>query len=190
MVLVSSFSPSTLPMVRPVAAHEYWLDKGEFRAWFARHIIRIIPVKRERSEQEKKEHVNPLQNVDDALRNEDAIVIFFPEGTRGSTPENLKPFKKGIAYLAKSHPNVPIIPIFLAGLGKILPRGAFVPVPFFIDGFVGEPIEECERDNIDCWMETLTEKMKDLKQEASFLGAWEDSPLDSPSSMTLRHKEN
>jgi hypothetical protein len=33
-----------------------------------------------------------------------------------------------------------VVPIFLYGSGRTLPRGTFVPVPFRIDVFVGPPV--------------------------------------------------
>ena len=52
---------------------------------------------------------DPLAPVGQALA-VNAIVIFYPEGTRGE-PERMGKFKSGIARLAERNPEVPVIPV-------------------------------------------------------------------------------
>ncbi|MBK8870769.1 MAG: 1-acyl-sn-glycerol-3-phosphate acyltransferase [Elusimicrobia bacterium] len=132
LVLMTLFPLRLLPRLRPVAAADYFC-RGGFRESFARKIIHIIPL--ERHPQPGKD---PFVEVDAALTNGD-IVILFPEGTRGK-PETLKELRSGIAHLAKRHPAVPIVPVFLHGLGKALPPGEALLVPFFCDVFFGDPL--------------------------------------------------
>jgi len=131
LVLMSLFPLALLPKLRPVAAADYFLS-NRWLAWFALRIMKIIPLER----QVKVKHGDPLGPVTASLE-QGEIVILFPEGSRGE-PESLSEFKSGIAHLARRHPEVRIIPVFLHGLGKALPRGEALLVPFFCDVFVGE----------------------------------------------------
>ena len=135
VVLMSIFPLSSLPDLRAAAAADYW-DSGGFKAWFARKIIGIVPVIRKRNGA-KLSAQEVLAPVDKALK-AGRIVIFFPEGTRGE-PERLQDFKVGLGILAKGNPSVPVLPVYLYGLGKALPRGEALLVPQFVDAFVGEP---------------------------------------------------
>jgi 1-acyl-sn-glycerol-3-phosphate acyltransferase len=147
---------------RPVAAMDYFLTGG-FRGWFATNIIGIIPVKRGSG----KEGGNPLQLADEALGRGEILVI-FPEGTRGE-PETLQTFKKGIGHLAGARPSVPVVPIFLHGLGKALPRGSLLLVPFNVTVSVGEPLYGTK--SYDAFVTELTQAMTALAAEK--LPAWE-----------------
>lgn len=133
LVLMTLLPWSLLPRLRPVAAKDYFL-RNRLLAWFALNIMHIIPLERQTLDR----HRDPLAECSDALKNGE-IVILFPEGSRGD-PEQLGTFKTGIAHLAKRHPDVPITPTFLHGLGKALPKGEALLVPFFCDVFVGEPL--------------------------------------------------
>ena len=127
-------------------------------AWFSLKIIGIIPVTRGGSTGD------PLDGASEALGRGD-ILILFPEGSRGE-PERLAAFKKGVWHLGKRHPGVPIQPVFLHGLGKALPRGEALLVPFFCDVFVGEPMAWTE-DRV-AFMEELQCRMNALVQDAHF----------------------
>ena len=133
LVLISLLPPSLLQKVRPVAAADYFL-RNRFIAWFSTRVIGVIPIKRQRERADE----DLLAPVCEALKRGD-IVCFFPEGSRGE-PERFKPLKSGIVRLAERFPDVPVYPIYLHGLGKALPKGEALLVPFFLDVFVGEPM--------------------------------------------------
>lgn len=125
-----------LRSTRPVAAADYFMTRP-LRRWFATRIVGIIPIDRKNIRRESGKH--PLDPISNAI-NEGCIVLLFPEGSRGK-PEERVDFQSGIAHLAKRHPEVPITPIFMHGLGKALPKGEALLVPFFCDLFVGHPID-------------------------------------------------
>lgn len=162
LVLMSLFPLRQIPQLRPVAAADYFL-KNRFIAWFSTHIMRIIPIERQRIPGH-----DPLQAIYPALAQGD-IVILFPEGTRGE-PEKMSHFKSGIAYLAKNQATVPVIPIFLHGLGKALPRGELALVPFFCDVFIGQPL--LWNGDVHSYMQQLDATMRALANEGEF-APWE-----------------
>src|SRR5262249_18353115 len=82
---------------------------------------------------------DPFVECHTALENGDILVI-YPEGTRGK-PEELSPFKKGIAYLARHHPNVPVCPMFIRGLGTVMGKRHSWPMPRFCAIAFGEPFK-------------------------------------------------
>jgi 1-acyl-sn-glycerol-3-phosphate acyltransferase len=101
-----------------------------------------------------------------AVLDRGGIVIFFPEGSRGE-PEQRSAFRSGIYFLAGRHPTAAIVPVFLHGLGKALPRGEILLVPFFVDVFVGEPLT-IARDDKETFMAELDRRMQALAAEGQF----------------------
>ena len=133
MVLMSLYPVSRLPKVRPVAAFDYFM-KNKYVAWFSQNVIGIIPLKRKVS----KDEGHPFASVHKALNAGETIII-FPEGSRGE-PEQMLEFKTGVAHLTNDFPDVPVIPIYIHGAGKTLPKGEALFVPFIIDVVIGEPL--------------------------------------------------
>ena len=163
MALMSLFPLKLLPKLRPVAAADYF-DTGGFWGWFAKNIIGIIPVKRGSG----KQGGNPLEPCEHALDRGD-ILIIFPEGSRGE-PEALAAFKKGIGHLAKARPKVPVIPIFMHGLGKALPKGSALFVPFNCLVSVGEPLYG--KESHDAFVSELETRLTALAAEEK-LPVWD-----------------
>jgi 1-acyl-sn-glycerol-3-phosphate acyltransferase len=163
LVLLSLFPLRRLAIVRPAAAADYFLRSGPM-AGFSKTLIGIIPVDRHGLQRRE----DPFVHVKKALA-ENQIVIVFPEGTRGE-PEEMAELKKGIAHLIEQHPNVPVTPVHLRGLGKSLPKGSWLPVPFFCDVFVGDSLEWT--GDRDTFMEKLRNSVSELGEEGH-TATWE-----------------
>ncbi len=148
VMLLCLFPYRALSKVRPVAAADHFM-RTPLSSWFAQNIIGILPV--ERGLQSRKN--DPLAGCKTALENNE-ILLIFPEGTRGEA-ETMGPFKTGVARLAETYPDTPIIPVYLQGAGRVLPRGAKLIVPFNCSIIVGEPFS---------WTGSKTSFMTRLKE--------------------------
>ncbi|NDK31322.1 1-acyl-sn-glycerol-3-phosphate acyltransferase [Nesterenkonia sp. Hz 6-5] len=117
---------------RPVAAKDYW--GSGLRKAFAEQIFNAYLVDRHGSShtRQRASHsgVSPkgqIAGMAEVLSAGDSLII-FPEGTRGDG-ESIAQFHGGLYKLAQQNPEVPVVPVTLANLGRILPKGEVVPVP-------------------------------------------------------------
>jgi len=107
----------------PIAAKDYW-NAGPIRRFLAKKFLRAVLVDREHL----SAHNNPLVQMDEALARGDSLII-FPEGTR-SLDGKMRPFKPGLFHLARRNPEIPLVPVCLENLNRMLPKGELLPVPF------------------------------------------------------------
>lgn len=144
LVLMSLYPLSIIHKVRPVAAADYFL-KNRFLKWLSLNCAGIIPFNRS-GHVSKEELFAGCHNALD----EGDILILFPEGSRGD-PEKLSKIKKGLFYLIKDRDDTQITPVVMHGLGKALPKGEALFVPFNCDVIVGDPLlkTETSKDFID-----------------------------------------
>jgi 1-acyl-sn-glycerol-3-phosphate acyltransferase len=131
LLLLAMFPARTLARVRPAAAADYFLANPVI-GWFSRRVIGIVPVERKKVGR----GVDVLGPARGALAAGD-IVVIFPEGTRGDASDQLQPLKSGVARLAEAYPQAPVVPVWIAGAGRVLPKGEVLPVPLNCSVHVG-----------------------------------------------------
>jgi 1-acyl-sn-glycerol-3-phosphate acyltransferase len=130
--LLSLFPLSRLRRIRPVAAADYF-ERNWFVSLFTKTLFNILPIARKHITSEN----NPLRRMREAIKAGDSLII-FPEGTRGSG-EAMGEFRSGVAHLIEKMPGVQVIPAYLVNMGRSLPKGEFIPVPFFCEIRIGAP---------------------------------------------------
>lgn len=140
LVLMSLFPLLKLHKIRPVAAADYFL-KTKLRAWFALNIIGIIPIERKRRMTKKELFSGCHQALDKGH-----ILIIFPEGSRGK-PEQISAIKKGLFYILNDRNDTQATPILMHGLGRSLPRGEALLVPFNCDVVIGHSLTQTDTAN-------------------------------------------
>lgn len=157
LVLMSLFPLGQIHRIRPVAAADYFM-KNRLIAWFSTQFIGIIPLSRK----VERSQTNPLEPLRQALKAGDSIIL-FPEGSRGEA-EQMSKFKSGVAHLAKMTPDIPVIPIYLGGAGKVLPKGEALLVPFIIDVHILSPVMIGD-DNIQTFTKRLEEVIENARKK-------------------------
>jgi len=158
LLLLTMFPVRLIPKLRPAAAADYFL-KGPMIGWFSRNVVGIVPV--ERTKAGTGEDV--LAPTREALKG-GAIVFVFPEGTRGDASDEIGELKTGVARLAHDVPGTNVIPVWIEGAGRVLPKGARVPVPMNCTVLIGAPLT-WTGDRIS-FMLALREALLALRAEA------------------------
>lgn len=131
LVLMSLIRFSDIPKVKLVAAKDYFC-RNPLQTWISLNLIGVIPIDRSGGDSD------PLKPVLEGLAQGYSIVL-FPEGSRGE-PEQRQALKFGIVKLLEARPDLSVTPVFMHGLGKSLPRGEALFVPFVCEINVGEAL--------------------------------------------------
>lgn len=138
------------PRVRPIAAQDYWgagIRRSIARGVFNAHLVQRYkdrPYTRadEKTTRKTDSGSSPKQGqlagMTKILDDGDSLII-FPEGTRGPA-DQAATFHAGLYRLAKHAPHIPVVPVTLKNLGRVLPKGEFIPVPHLSTVVVHHPI--------------------------------------------------
>jgi 1-acyl-sn-glycerol-3-phosphate acyltransferase len=123
-VLIWTVLPQPLRrQTRPVAALDYWLT-SPLRAFIGRDVFNAVLIDR-RPEARTND---PVAQMVEAL-DQGASLILFPEGQRNASDAPILPFKSGLYHLARARPAVDLVPVWIANLNKVMPKGEIIPVP-------------------------------------------------------------
>ncbi|MBR6231836.1 MAG: 1-acyl-sn-glycerol-3-phosphate acyltransferase [Alphaproteobacteria bacterium] len=158
LVLMSLYSSTKIGCIHPMAAADYFCNTP-FKKFFFKKLIGIIPLKRNPFLQM---HQDIFAEAKKALKQKE-ILIIFPEGTRG-TNNHLQDFKTGIAHLTQDLSKVPVIPIFIHGTDKSLPKNEGLFVPFITDIYIGKALFHKKEDNKK-WTFALQEQVRQLQEQ-------------------------
>jgi 1-acyl-sn-glycerol-3-phosphate acyltransferase len=132
---MTAIPSNKLTTTHPIAAADYfgknWLTRK--LTWFFTNAILISRGKTAEENPQKA-----IEIMSDLVKSGKSIII-FPEGSRG-TPGKLQKFKKGIGYVVQRNRNTPVIPVYMDGIGRILPKGKKIMLPYITKIYFGQPL--------------------------------------------------
>lgn len=159
-VLIWTVLPAPLRrQTRPVAALDYWLS-SPLRAFIGREVFNAVLI--DRRPEARTE--NPVDQMVAAL-DEGSSLILFPEGKRNSADEPLLPFKTGLYHLAKARPEVDLVPVWIANLNKVMPKGEVIPVPLICTVTFGAPLNLSPDETKDDFLARASRALLDLASQ-------------------------
>jgi 1-acyl-sn-glycerol-3-phosphate acyltransferase len=131
-VVFATVPPEVRARFVAAAAQDYFFQGGP-QQFFSRVLFNAIPISRDR-----RGGQDPLRHLSRALR-EGYAMLMFPEGTR-SKDGSLGPFRAGIGKLIAEYPGTPVIPTWIGGTTRVMPKGKLVPRPVKVTVRFGEPL--------------------------------------------------
>ena len=171
MSLMTIVPSHRIHLTHSVAAQDFFGRSG-FRSWSMKNLVNAVLISRSKEDRD----VDPIELLDAMLRQGHSLIL-FPEGTRG-VPGVMADFKRGVGHLASRHPDIPVIPVYLDGLYRNLPKGRTLIVPFGGTLVMGDPLSFPAGTSVDAITEKAQSAIEsmaaDLKNENKL------PPTDSP----------
>jgi 1-acyl-sn-glycerol-3-phosphate acyltransferase len=123
--LLASVPAKIIHKIKPVAAADHF-GRTPLKKRLSNFFVNTLLIERKRTPDNPAN--DPINKMIEALDNGFSLII-FPEGTRGE-PEQEQPLKPGIALILKKRPGIKYIPVYMKGMGKAMPKGDNLIVPF------------------------------------------------------------
>ena len=158
VLLWASLPPELRRSTRPVAGADYWQRDG-VRRYLIDKVFNGVLIDRERATPE----ANPLQPMLDALDQGDSLIL-FPEGTR-NLEDGLLPFKSGLYHLTRLRPEVELVPVWIANLNRVMPKGRALPLPLLCTLSFGAALEPIKGEGKNAFLERARNALLALAPE-------------------------
>jgi len=152
----ASLPPELRANTRPVAGADYW-EKGRLRRFISHELLHAVLIDRERATRTE----DPVDKIVAALDVGYSLIV-FPEGTRNTTDEALLPFKSGIYHVAKRRPDVDLVPVWIENVGRVMPKGEFIPVPLLCSVNFGRPLKLAPGEEKTAFVNRARQALLDL----------------------------
>lgn len=125
LALMSAMPKHKIMEVKPVAAADYFATK-KWKAFVTQLLTNALIIPRNCSLKNKSK--DPFYIMTKAIKRGYSLIV-YPEGSRGEANE-MQNFKNGIGHILLKNPTVAYIPTYIENTGKVLPKKAFIPMPF------------------------------------------------------------
>lgn len=145
---------------RPVAALDYWLT-SPLRAFIGREVFNAVLIDR-RPEARTEDPVTQMV----AALDQGSSLILFPEGQRNSSDAPLLPFKSGLYHLARARPSVDLVPVWIANLNRVMPKGEVIPVPLICTLTFGAPLHVAPDETKEAFLARASQTLLALRGAA------------------------
>ncbi|WP_426572624.1 lysophospholipid acyltransferase family protein [Aquihabitans sp. McL0605] len=156
-LLITSLPEPYRHQVFAAAAADYFFD-SRVKATASALVLNAIPIERTKVGRRSADQAAGL--IDDGWS-----MIIFPEG--GRSPDGWgQPFRGGAAYLA-IRCDVPVVPVHIAGTGRILPKGKSRPKPQRTVVTFGTPLRAADGERSQPFADRIESAVAALADEAT-----------------------
>lgn len=139
------------------AAADYWFT-NRITSPLSALFVGAIPVERQRVSR---------RAIDTSLQllRDDWSMLIFPEGAR-SSDGYARPFTSGAAFLS-SHADVPVVPVYIEGTNKVLPKGRTFPRKAPTTVVFGSPMRVAEGEDTKTFAARIQRAVAELADETT-----------------------
>ncbi|MEZ5204999.1 MAG: lysophospholipid acyltransferase family protein [Acidimicrobiales bacterium] len=156
-LLITSLPEPHRHQVFAAAAADYFFDT-RVKATASALVLNAIPIERSKVGRRSADQAAALLDAGWSM-------VIFPEG--GRSPDGWgHPFRGGAAYLA-IRCGVPVVPVHLAGTGRILPKGKSKPTPGRTVVTFGAPLVATDGERSQALADRIEQAVAALADEAT-----------------------